>query len=65
MKNGDHHMPPDFNNRADLSARLKESLPMEVQTLGYTFHPSGGKFFPMVVVKTKITSKAGHRIPDG
>ena len=65
MKNGDHHMPPDFNNRADLSARLKESLPMEVQTLGYTFPPSGGKFFPMVVVKTKITSKAGHRIPDG
>ena len=47
MKNGDHHMPPDFNNRADLSVRLKESLPMEVQTLGYTFHPTGGKFFPM------------------
>ena len=65
MKNGDHYMPPDFNKRDDLSARLRESLPMEVQTLAYTFHPNEGKFFPMVVVKTKITSKAGHRIPDG
>ena len=65
MKGGNHYMPPDFNNRNDLSARLGESLPMEVRTLGYTFHPSEGKFFPMVVVQTKITSKAGHRIPDG
>jgi hypothetical protein len=65
MRDGDHYMPPDFNKRDDLSARLKESLPMEVQTLAYTFHPTEGKLFPMVVVKTKITSKAGHRIPDG
>jgi hypothetical protein len=65
MKDGDHYMPPDFNTRDELSARLRESLPMEVQTLPYTFHPSEGKVFPMVVVKTKITSKAGHRIPDG
>jgi hypothetical protein len=65
MKNGDHYMPPDFNRRDDLSARLRESLPMEVQTLPYTFHPTEGKNFPMAVVKTKITSKAGHRIPDG
>jgi hypothetical protein len=48
-----------------LSARLRESLPMEVETLAYTFHPTEGKVFPMVVVRTKITSKAGHRIPDG
>jgi hypothetical protein len=65
MKNGDHYMPPDFNRREDLSARLRESLPMEVQTLAYTFRPTEEKFSPMVVVKTKITSKAGHRIPDG
>ncbi len=65
MKDGDHYMPPDFNRRDDLSARLRESLPMEVGTLAYTFHPDAGKFFPMVVVKTKITSKAGHRVPDG
>lgn len=65
MKNGDHYMPPDFNKRDELSARLRESLPMEVQTPGYTFHPTEETFFPMVVVKTRITSKAGHRIPDG
>jgi hypothetical protein len=65
MKNGDHYMPPDFNRREELSARLQESLPMEVQTLAYTFQPVEDKVFPMVVVKTKITSKAGHRIPDG
>jgi hypothetical protein len=65
MKNGDHYMPPDFNRREELSARLRESLPMEVQTLAYTFRPAEDKFFPMVVIKTKITSKAGHRIPDG
>jgi hypothetical protein len=65
MRNGDHHMPPDFNRRDDLSDRLRESLPMEVQTLAYTFHSSEGRLFPMMVVRTKITSKAGHRIPDG
>jgi hypothetical protein len=65
MKDADHYMPPDFNRREDLSARLRESLPMEVLTLPYTFHPTEGKTFPMVVLKTKITSKAGHRIPDG
>jgi hypothetical protein len=65
MKNADHYMPPDFNQRDELSGRLRESLPMEVQTLPYTFRPTEEKLFPMVVVKTKITSKAGHRIPDG
>jgi hypothetical protein len=65
MKDHGHYMPPDFNKRDDLSARLKESLPMEVQALAYTFQPAAGKARPMVVVKTKITSKAGHRIPDG
>jgi hypothetical protein len=38
---------------------------MEVQTLAYTFEPKEGDLRPMVVVKTKITNKAGHRIPDG
>ena len=65
MKDRDHYMPPDFNRREELSARLQKSLPMEVQTLAYTFHPKEDALFPMIVVKTKITSKAGHRIPDG
>lgn len=65
MKDGDHYMPPDFNDRDDLSSRLKESLPMTVDALAYTFYPGEDKSFPQVVVKTKITSTAGHRIPDG
>lgn len=65
MKNGDHYMPPDFNRRDEFSARMKESLPLEVQMLAYTYQPKEGAYFPMVVVKTKITNKAGHRIPDG
>jgi hypothetical protein len=65
MKDAGHYMPPNFNYRDETSARLRESLFMEVQTLAYTFHPDEKAFFPMVVLKTKITSKAGHRIPDG
>ncbi len=65
MKNADHYMPPNFNNKEEVSARLRESLPMEVQTLAYTYHPKEDAFFPVVVVKTKITTTAGHRIPDG
>jgi hypothetical protein len=65
MKDRDHYMPPNFNNRDELSSRLREALPMDVQALAYTYHPTEEKFFPMVVIKTKITSKAGHRIPDG
>ncbi len=65
MKDSGHYMPPNFNDREEVSARLRESLPLEVHTLAYTYHPNEESFFPMVVVKTKITSKAGHRIPDG
>lgn len=65
MKNGDHYMPPNFNNRAELSERLKDALPMQVRTLAYSFQPKEGDVRPIVVVNTKITSKAGHRIPDG
>ena len=43
MKNGDHYMPPDFNKRDELSARLRESLPLEVQTLAYTYPTRGGE----------------------
>ena len=65
MIDGDHYMPPNFNNRAELSERLREALPMQVRTLAYSFQPKEGDVRPMVVVNTKITSKAGHRIPDG
>jgi hypothetical protein len=65
MKGGDHSFPPDFNRREEFSDRLRSALPMEVQTLAYAFQPSEKERFPKVVVKARITNKAGHRIPDG
>ena len=56
---------PNFNDRAGTSARLREALPLEVETLGYVFQFDPGKHVPLVVLKTRITNKAGHRIPDG
>lgn len=64
MKEG-HTMPPDFNRRDDFSERMRASLPLKVQTLAYSFQPKEKDIRPMVVVKTSIANKAGHRIPDG
>jgi hypothetical protein len=65
MPKKDHTCLPNFNNREETSARLKAALPMDIQTLGYLFQPKDNVFIPTVVVKTKISNKAGHRIPDG
>lgn len=65
MENADHVCPPNFEDRKDVSKRLAKALAMEVGTLSYMPQITPGKFVPTVVVKVKITSKAGHRIPDG
>jgi len=65
MKKSDHTCPPNFNDRKDISERLKQALPLDVDTLTYRFQPFEKIFVSTIVVKTKITSKAGHRIPDG
>jgi len=65
MPNKDHTVPPNYNNREETSARLARALPMDVQTLMYTFQPIENSRQSMIVLKTKITSKAGHRFPDG
>lgn len=65
MPGKDHATPPNFNDRADTAARFREALPLEVETLGYVFQFDEGKRVPLAVVKTRITNKAGHRIPDG
>ena len=65
MPGKDHTSLPNFNDRAGTSARLRQALPLEVETLGYVFQIDEGKHQPLAVVKTKITNKAGHRIPDG
>lgn len=65
LKEADHTCPPNFNERKDISDRLRQTLPMEVSTLAYRFQPFENRFVPMIILKTKITSSAGHRIPDG
>ena len=66
MPGKDHTSLPNFNDRTGTSDRLREALPLEVETLGYVFQFDRGKTsVPLAVVKTRITNKAGHRIPDG
>lgn len=65
MPDKDHTLRPNYNNREETSARLKLALPMDVEALGYTFQPKENAKYPMIVLKTKITNKAGHRFPDG
>ena len=65
MKKADHTCPPNFNDRKDVSERLSQALPLEVDILCYRFQPFEKIFVSTIVVKTKITSKTGHRIPDG
>ncbi|MHC1729189.1 MAG: multiheme c-type cytochrome (seleno)protein ExtKL [Syntrophobacteraceae bacterium] len=65
MPDKDHTVLPNYNNREETSARLAQALPMDVQVLNYTFQPVEESMHPMIVLKTKITNKAGHRFPDG
>ncbi|MCC6346151.1 MAG: cytochrome C [Nitrospirales bacterium] len=61
----DHLFAPDWNNKEQTSALLGRSLNLDVQTLGYQWLRKAGALIPLVVVNTKITHTAGHRIPDG
>lgn len=65
MEKADHTCPPNFKDRKDVSKRLAEALPMDVDAMFYRPQITPGKFVPTVVVDTRIISRAGHRIPDG
>lgn len=65
MEKADHTCPPNFKDRGDTSERLARALPMEVEAMFYRPQITPGKTVPTVVVETRITSRAGHRIPDG
>ncbi len=65
MPDKDHTVRPNYNNREETSTRLALALPMDVQVLKYTFQPVEDSYHPMIVLKTRITNKAGHRFPDG
>ncbi|MFH1034834.1 MAG: multiheme c-type cytochrome ExtKL [Pseudomonadota bacterium] len=65
MPANSHYMPPNFNNREETAARLRQALPLQVQAHAYRFQPQDKDYRPLAVVKTRIVSQAGHRIPDG
>jgi len=65
MKKGDHLIAPNFNDDKQTSELLAKALTLDVETLGYEWLRKAATYVPKIVVSTKITSSAGHRIPDG
>ena len=61
----DHLFAPNWNDQKVTEELLSKSISLDVQTLGYEWLKKGGTLVPKVVVNTKITNTAGHRIPDG
>lgn len=61
----DHLIGPNFDDKYQTSAFLSKHINLDVQTLGYQWLRKAGDLRPMVVVNTKISHDAGHRIPDG
>lgn len=55
------HLMPAYRD-AD---QAKHAVDVEVSTMAYSFLPKAGDSVPMAVVTVKMTSNAGHRIPDG
>ncbi|GAB4483973.1 MAG: multiheme c-type cytochrome ExtKL [Thermodesulfovibrionales bacterium] len=61
----DHLIGPNFDDKAQTAKFLAENVHLNVQTLGYQWLRKAGDLRPMVVVNTKVSHDAGHRIPDG
>ena len=61
----DHLIAPNFDDKEGTSKLLASSIHLDVETLGYQWLRKAGALTPMIVVNTKITHDAGHRIPDG
>jgi hypothetical protein len=61
----DHLIAPNFNDDKQTSELLATAINLEVDTLGYEWLRKANTWVPKVVVGTRITTTAGHRIPDG
>jgi len=61
----DHLIGPNFDDKAEAGDFLSKNIHLDVETLGYQWLRKAGDLRPMVVVNTKVTQDAGHRIPDG
>jgi len=65
MKKGDHLIAPNWNDQKGSEELLAKAISLDVHTLGYEWLKKAGTLVPKIVVGTKITTTAGHRIPDG
>jgi len=61
----DHLIAPNFDDKETTQKILAKTINLDVQTLGYQWLRKAKDHRPIVVVNTKITHDAGHRIPDG
>jgi len=61
----DHLIGPNFDDKAGTQALFEKAIHVDVQTLGFQWLRKAKDLRPLVVVNTKITHDAGHRIPDG
>jgi hypothetical protein len=61
----DHLIAPNFDDKEGAKAILEKTVHLDVQTLGYSWLRKAKDLRPKVVVNTRITHDAGHRIPDG
>lgn len=60
-----HNFPPVYDDEKLTVARLGKWIDLNVDTLGYEFMPTVKELIPKLVVKTTVTSRIGHRYPDG
>lgn len=65
MQKGDHLIAPNWNDQKGAEELLAKAISLDVQTLGYEWLKKAATYVPKIVVNTKITTTAGHRIPDG
>ncbi len=61
IENKKGHFMPAYRD----SDEAKNAVKVDIDTMGYYFLPRADDSIPMAVVTVKITSNAGHRIPDG
>jgi len=60
-----HTFPPIYDDEKLTVERLSKWIALEVDSLGYEFRPTVKELVPTVVLKTTVTSRIGHRFPDG
>jgi len=61
IENKKGHFMPAYRD----SDEAKNAVKVDIDTMGYYFLPRADDSIPMAVVTVKMTSNAGHRIPDG